>query len=177
MMKKKDRTPTQGHTVKTSERCSIAVVYTDQPSRQRAFGICDSLAGRFGPELQLEFTWWNTRYLQDSTVAQLASEAVANSDLILFSTDANATLTPEVKRWLEVGMPQSQRERAFAAYLDKHPGGARRARPSTSALDSYLRTVARQARMDYLALAPSPAAEPALEPQQGAPLSRWGINE
>ena len=162
----------------TSERCSIAVVYTDRSSRERALGICDSLAGRFGQELQLEFTWWNTRYLQDSTVARLASDALAQSDLVLFSTDDDATLTPEVKQWLEVGMqPSAERERAFAAYLEKPTGGGgRRARRYSSGLDTYLRAVARQARMDYLALAPATSETEHVE-SEGAPSSHWGINE
>jgi hypothetical protein len=180
-MRKKDHTPTEGETLDISERCSIAVVYTDRPSRQRALGLCDSLAGRFGQELQLEFTWWNTRYLEDSRVAQLASDAVANSDLILFSTDDTVTLAPEVKAWLERGMRQpDDRERAFAAYLDRNPSGpGRKEKRPASSLEDYLRTVAAKARMDYLALSPvssSEAAPARIERPRAAP-SHWGINE
>jgi hypothetical protein len=176
-MKKKDRTPMEGNTLDTSERCSIAVVYTDRPSRQRALGLCDSLAGRFGDELQLEFTWWNTRYLEDSRVAQLASNAVANSDLVLFSADETVTLAPEVKAWLERGMRQpDDRQRAFAAYVDRNTGTPpRKERRSASSLEDYLRTVATKAHMDYLAL--SPVASAAAATNTPVVPSHWGINE
>jgi len=178
-MRKKDRTPTEGDTLELSERYSIAVVYTDRPSRQRALGLCDSLAGRLAEELQLEFTWWNTRYLEDSRVAQLASDAVANSDLVLFSTDDTVTLTPEVKAWLERGLRQpDNRQRAFAAYLDRNATGPRRQESrSTSTLEDYLKAVATKARMDYLTFAPnSEAATAPTEHSRPAP-SHWGINE
>jgi hypothetical protein len=177
-MRKKDHTPTEGQTLDLAERCSIAVVYTDRPSRQRALGLCDSLAGRFGRELQLEFTWWNTRYLEDSRVAQLASDAVANSDLVLFSTDDTVTLTPGVKAWLERGMRQpDDRQRAFAAYLERKPESPRPQEKESPALEDYLRNVATKARMDYLAFAPASEPATASTPRRRPAPSHWGINE
>lgn len=157
------------HMINTSDRCSIAVVYTDRQSRERAIGLCDSLAGHLPKELQLEFTWWNTNYLRDSEVAELAGDAVANSDLVLFSSTDDATLTPEVKSCFERAIGQADdRERALAVYIER----AGKPRPSSaSSLDWYLKDVARRGGMDYLAMDDRPQ-----RPVQTAS-SHWGINE
>jgi hypothetical protein len=178
-MNKTQRKSDQGvHMINTSDRCAIAVVYTDRQSRQRAMGLCDSLAGHLPKELQLEFTWWNTRYLHDSQVAQLAADALADSDMVLVSASDAAMLAPEVKNWLERGMRQPHsRERALAAYLDKTDRQA-----DTPSLDLYLRDVARRAHVDYLTLEPPEPSQATSEQPQNISIrpsapSHWGINE
>src|SRR5688572_1395837 len=80
--------------IATPERCEVAIVYFDKPSRDRAIHLCDTLLERFKDDLDFEFTWWNVRYLTDPHIAHLASEAIANSDLIVFAAGENAELSP-----------------------------------------------------------------------------------
>ena len=159
--------------IATPERCEVAIVYFDKPSRDRAIHLCDTLLQRFKDDLDFHFTWWNVRYLTDSHIAHLASEAIINSDLIVFAAGENAELSPGVKKRLERWMRKRQgREGALAVYLEA-PSDAAQQNP----LDAYARGVAARAHLDYVA-APEPDTrrDPTFD-QFRFPTSHWGINE
>jgi hypothetical protein len=146
-------------------------VYFDKPSRDRAIHLCDTLLERFKDDLDFEFTWWNVRYLTEPHVAHLASEAIVNSDLIVFAAGENAELSPQVKRRLERWMRQRQgREGALAVYLEA---------PSTAEnpLDAYARGVAARAHLDYVAPTVAETRHHSTFDQFKFPTSHWGINE
>ena len=159
--------------IATPERCEVAIVYFDKPSRDRGIHLCDTLLQRFKDDLDFHFTWWNVRYLTDPHIAHLASDAIVNSDLIVFAAGENAELSPEVKKRLERWMRRRQgREGALAVYL-KAPSNAAEQSP----LNAYVRAVAERSHMDYLGSAATEMRHDPTFDQFRFPTSHWGINE
>src|SRR5215469_18601593 len=65
------------------EVCQVAMVYEDPATRDYAIQLCDSLSRKFQDDLEFEFTWWGFKYLSDPEIAQQASRAAAEADLIV----------------------------------------------------------------------------------------------
>jgi hypothetical protein len=165
------------------DQCEMAVVYDDQPARDRAIRLCDSLVTRFGQDPAFEFSWWNMRYLHDPELAQLAAQAAEKADLVLFSITGEVEPSAEVQQWVEKWLRRRRgHEGALVAWVKHSPEHKQRTTP----LESYLRSVARRAQMDYLPVGDSAAADQSLPlpsirstntSSMAPPPSHWGLNE
>lgn len=136
-----------GPRLDTPERCEVAVVYDDIASRVRAMHLSESLANRFEGDLDFNFTWWNIRFLKDPQISNLAEEAAAEADLVLFSIGEAAEPAPALKAWIRRWLARRQSdEGALAVLLDQTIATKDHITP----LESYLRKVADGGHMDFL---------------------------
>src|SRR5262245_45984565 len=128
-----------GRSLDIPERCEVAVVYDDVASRVRAIRLSENLTNRFAGDLDLNFTWWNIRFLRDPQIAVLAEDAAAEADLVLFSIsqvgEPAAALKDWTKRWLA---RRKSNDGALAVLLDQSVESKDQITP----LESYLRKAA-----------------------------------
>jgi hypothetical protein len=176
---------------------SVAVVYEDTGSRERALNLCHHLAQGFRAEIDFSFTWWRFRYLEDPDIAQAAAQAAAAADILLFSATRHEDLPEEVRNWTELWVPLRTRGEGVLLVLTEDTEGVEL---SASPLFRFLRNLARRATMDCLPRLPDdpwtapPVAIRNLQsradqgtrilddilrhvPPTPAPPTHWGINE
>ena len=177
----------------SAEALTVAVVYEDSATRDRAMSLCDHLVHRLWEDIDFEFSWWKCDYLSDAGIAADAAVAASHADMIIFSGDAHRELSPAVKTWTETWAARREnREGALVALIGTGNGPMQ----GTGSNHSYLRDVAQRAEMDYLTNLPDPLSEPVNGSVQGitqraapvnsvldsflqrvSPASHWGINE
>jgi hypothetical protein len=167
--------------------CAIVILYEDNPSRDAAIRLCNSLKNIFRSDLDFEITWCRFRYFNDPAVAAEAAEIAAQADLIIVSIQPAQDLPLEVKAWFERWLPHRQSSEGALVLLQSSENPN-----STLSQSSYLYLLAQRANLDYLSLSnagSSSATErmrenlalsppPALDPNRNSQnYSRSGINE
>jgi hypothetical protein len=175
------------------QSCRGVVIYEDRPTRDHALRLCDNLARKFWPDLELDFLWWKFDYLEDADLGRFAADTASESDLVIFSAHAAKELPTGVRTWIESWVNRRlNKPNALVALI----GLAEDQTQGLSPIHVYLREVARHAGMDYLPHLSGPAIGKLDTTTDGiatradrvtslldnvlhrptAP-SRWGINE
>ena len=177
----------------SAEALTVAVVYEDTATRERAMSLCDHLVHKLWEDVDFEFSWWKCDYLSDPGIAADATVAASGADMIIFSGDADQELSPAVKSWTETWAARREnREGALVALIGMGDGSSHGSGP----VRVYLRDVAQRAGMDYLTNLPDDLSEkidgtvPGITQraapvnsvlerflQRVSPASHWGINE
>lgn len=85
----------------SAELWSVVVLYEDKPTRDRAMAFCDQLVRNFWSQVEFEFRWWRLDFLTDSDLAQAAAAEARAAAILVFSSRAEAELSPVVLRWFE----------------------------------------------------------------------------
>lgn len=114
--------------------------------------VCDHLVQQFWTEIEFEFHWWRTDFLEDNAMAATAAQEAANADFIVVSSSPDRELSPIVKNWFEAWIAQrGGREGAFVDLTDTGDGSTEGAQHKKS----FLRSAAHRAMMDYLTKVPA----------------------
>ena len=170
--------------------CNGLVLYEDAPTRDLALRLCGGLSARFQSDLEFQFHWCGFKFLLAPEFGRQAGRAAVNSDLILVSLHRAEGLTFEIVSWLELWLPQRAHGEGVLVVL-QNSGDVRDTVPWQ---DTYLRSLARRAALDYLPVSglqsiqgvgdrlaedqsrqiPSEAVHP---PPHHYHSSGWGINE
>jgi hypothetical protein len=134
------------------ETWSVVVVYENTATSERAMAVCDHLVQQFWSEVEFNFHWWRTDFLEDPGMAATAASNAASADFVIFCAGTESELSPLVSEWCErwVGR-RGGREGAFVDLTEATGTPASRA-PHTQ---TYLRQIARRAMMDYLTQVPT----------------------
>ena len=176
-----------------AEALTVAVIYEDGATRDRAMSLCDHLVHKLWEDIDFEFSWWKCDYLNDPGIAADAAVAASRADMIIFSGDADRDLSPAVKTWTETWAAQREnREGALVALIGTGNGPIQ----GSGSSHIYLRDVAQRTEMDYLTNLPDPLSETVNGSVQAiasrsapvssvldsflqrvSPASHWGINE
>jgi hypothetical protein len=123
------------------------VVYEDQPTRDRALGLCDDLIRKFWSDLDVEFSWWRFDYLGDADLASQAADAAIKADLVIFSAHSAKELPLPVRSWIDLWVNRTMnRPNALVALIGVSDDQFKGLTP----IHVYLREIAQQAGMDYL---------------------------
>jgi hypothetical protein len=169
--------------------CDIAVIYEDVPSRDAAIRVSQHLSTQFAPDLELSFSWWKFKYLNDAALAAEAAEAASQADLVVFATRSDRALPVEVKDWVERWLPwRIGRDGAITALTTEaqHPDF------HSSPLGEYLASISRRAGLEVISASNlmnqdawsnirtrerevTPVLDEILH--QTHPMSHWGLNE
>ena len=132
-----------------SEPCRVLVVYEDAASQKNALELADHLRVRFGAELEIDFSWWNFKFLGNPEIAESARQAALLADILVFSMHAGSQLPAAVKHWVETWLPhRSSQTGALALLMEPLYDRNLWVNPA----DTYLNQVARRGELDYLFL-------------------------
>lgn len=169
---------------------SVAVLYEDRETRDRALNVSRQMQSRVGDKIDLAFSWWRFDFLQDGKLAEQAAHAASVADMIVVASHPGKALPVSFSDWVEGWLPhRSHRESVLVAMTGSEGVSA------DHAATRYLREIAARAKMDYLAESvllsseeaqqkASPAKRPEKSPSTRPatlkpvrPPSHWGINE
>jgi len=163
--------------------CTVVVVYEDAVTRDHAMQLCNRLTEEFKGDLQFQCTWWGTKYFCDRDIARHAAEAARDADLIIVSVH-DQELPAGVKAWFESWPAlRTASEGVLVAIGTPDETGV------MPVQDQFMRLVAQQAKLDFLALPSRPVAarlpggvgivpDPSLWEQAGDyEFREWGIND
>jgi len=130
---------------------SATILYHDAAARERAVLVCDHLVRAFLREIEFQFHWWRTDFLEDAGMAAAAADDAARAEFLIVSCPPAFESTPAVRFWLEeCAVRRAGREGALIDLT----GGNLAPTPATERTRGYLRGFARRATMDYLAQFP-----------------------
>ena len=128
-------------------QCSVAVIYNDTPSRERAIWLCHHLVREFWAEIDFKFTWWRFKYFAEMEIAEAAAEAAVESDMIVVSARAAEAMPQEIKGWFESWVfSRQKRDAALVVLTDSQS----EADVSYSPTATFLREIAHRAGMECL---------------------------
>ena len=172
------------------ERLSVAVLYEDRDTRDRALAVCQHMEAEVGNEIQLSSSWWKFEFLRDAELSGEAANAATMADMLVVAAHPGRGLPSAFTEWIESWLPRrGPQDSVLVALIGPEND------PVPDAAIEYLRGVANRARMDYVAKpllqaaagsdkrtdpavseqARRPAASRAIKPVR--PPSHWGINE
>jgi hypothetical protein len=80
---------------------SVVVVYENATTRERAMSVCDHLVRQFWTDIEFQFHWWRTDFLEVGDIATSAASDAAAADFVIVCAGAERELSPGVKAWFE----------------------------------------------------------------------------
>jgi hypothetical protein len=130
-----------------SKPCAVVSIYEDLGGRDLLLRLCDSLVQKFSDDLEFHIDWWRFKYLADPEIAMEAAHSAARADLILFASESSV-LPLEVRAWFEGWLPNRADADGALVLVQPSSEGALQ----SLSLRTYLRRLAKRARLDYLRL-------------------------
>jgi hypothetical protein len=173
----------------------LVIAYDDATTRTRAMQLYDQLAQQLLEDYDFQCSWWRIEHFLNPVLSEQAAQAAAQASMIILSLRGDRPLPPMLKAWLPRWLDKKGDQKSALVLLlcaDGQPGD------EAHYLESYLRQVAEQARMDFFAHAYPLSTEladlannssavarrtqtiaPLFEEflDQPAYIPRWGINE
>lgn len=129
------------------ETWSVVVLYDDASTRDRAMGVCHRLVQRFWEEVELQFHWWRSDFLEDEAMRCTATQDAVRADFIVVSSRPEQQFSPFVLKWFQDWIRQREgREGAFLDLTEPQAGSA----GNVQRRQLHLRRLAHRAMMDYL---------------------------
>ncbi|MGA1236974.1 MAG: hypothetical protein ACO34E_08920, partial [Limisphaerales bacterium] len=91
-----------GHTPASAGEgaCHVAVFYEDREARERAVQLGHRLVEYFWHELDFSFSWWRFRFMGEPIIAESASLAALEADILVFSAPAFSAPDLGILRWI-----------------------------------------------------------------------------
>lgn len=130
--------------------CTVVVIYEDTVTRQRALSVCDYLMQELWAQVEFDFHWWRTDFLEHEVMARAAAERAVEADFVIVCCETANELSPVVRAWFENWIEERQgRDGALLNLAHSVQPG----RP----IDRFLSSVARRGMLDYFITAPQPA--------------------
>jgi hypothetical protein len=136
-------------------------MYEDFGSGKRAKGALDYVAEEFGHELEFRHTMWRLDVLQDPKLSTLAAPALAEADLLIISLRGERQIPAKIRVLIDTWLVEkTNRDGALVALFEA------RASETHGSVYTYLASLARQHRLDFLVQAvrePEDQEEPSLK--------------
>lgn len=138
--------------------CRGAVLYEGSPGRGVAMDLFQRLSQTFHDDLHFDLTWWRFKYLSHPRIAHEAVEVAAEADLLALALPESRPLPAPIKSWLEEWSARRRRVKGGQTGALVALAKPLEPRESDEAFDdSFLRSLAERARVDFLTI-PSPGA-------------------
>jgi len=135
------------------ETWSVLVLYEDKPTRDRAMRLCDRLVTNFWADVEFDFHWWRTDFLDDPRMAEVAATAATTADIYIFSSAPESSLSPMLLKWFESW--SGERVLRDGMFLDLTDASAQAGR-MVQQKQVRLREIAARAHLDYFNRIPPP---------------------
>lgn len=145
------------------ETWSVVVLYEDKPTRDRAMLLCDRLVKHFWSDVEFDFHWWRTDFLDDPRMARIAADDATTADIFIFSSSEESALSPMFLRWFEGW--SGRREVREGMFLDLTETSAQASR-ILGQKQARLRQFAERAHLDYCNRVPPPFSGAVLNSRQ-----------
>ncbi len=130
------------------QTCTVVVIYQDAVTRERAMVACDFLMQHLWSEVEFDFHWWRTDFLEHTIMAHAAAKQAAEADFLIFCCGLERECPPTLKSWFESWV--GDRHGRDGVLLNLTTASATETGSARSA-EAFLRGVARRAMLDYLA--------------------------
>ena len=132
---------------KNSHRMVLLAAFEDSATGTRVREFCQGLSRELGSDCRLVEHVWLFSTFRLRELQEIAAEEASASDLIIISAHQAVDLAEEVRSWIELWLrPQARHPAVLLALLDAEYGEA------PTAVQSYLREVARRGGMEFLML-------------------------
>ncbi len=125
----------------------IFAVYEHDLNRKRAQLMQEELTRRLGHSLNFSVSWWRLKPFWHPKMRQLAADAIAKADIILFSLLSGGELPPALTKWIEEQLLHNATHRASLLALLETGGMIV---PRLSSAEIYLSHLASKAGVDCL---------------------------
>jgi hypothetical protein len=127
--------------------CRVVMFYENGLAHQKAEETCHQLSTQLGVHAPIfEFDHWRFHCLATPVLAQLAEEAAAEADIVLFAL-CSEEFPPEVIEWLETWTHRRTSTNGLMALVTTWPEDFM---PLTDTAKVQLEAVARRLGMDFL---------------------------
>jgi hypothetical protein len=131
---------------------SIAVIYENPPTRQRAVEFCDALVERFWAREDFDVGWWSFAELLETEAARQASEKASDADVVVFSVQPDGDLPAEITAWVEAWLQRrGDREGTLVGLTESTAENCPK--------HIYLRSIAHRGALDYFTELPCSKVE------------------
>ena len=164
-------------------RSTVVVIYDDPTTRARALTACDYLVSQLWENVELDFYWWRTDFLDDTNMSRAAAHYAIGADFLIICSTGTETRSKTLETWLESWIKERDKHEGALIDLSLLPD-------SSHPLQSVLREIAERGNFDYLASSETstshrstgklssilPASADRLL-DRSRPPSRFGLNE
>ena len=169
--------------IEKEDRSTVVVIYDDPTTRARALRACDYLVSELWENVELDFYWWRTDFLDDANMSRAAAHYAVDADFLIICSTGAEIRSKTLETWLDSWIKERDKHEGVLIDLSLLPD-------STNHLQSVLQQIAKRGKFDYLAsteLSTSnrstgklssvlPASADRL-PDRSRPPSRFGLNE
>jgi hypothetical protein len=169
--------------VEKENRSTVVVIYDDPATRARALKACDYLVSQLWENVELNFYWWRTDFLDDQNMSRAAAHYAIGADFLIICSTGTEARSKTLETWLESWISERDNREGVLIDLSLLPDPSNR-------LQSVLREIAERGKFDYLATTATstsdrptgklPSIPPASAdrlPDRSRPPSRFGLNE
>src|ERR1051325_8450972 len=84
----------------------VVIAYEDFDSGRRAMDVCKVLVAELGSEVQFRCSMWKFEVLRSPKLRRIAVADAVEADVIVVTTGLSGELPFEVKKGIEVGVPE-----------------------------------------------------------------------
>lgn len=161
--------------VEKENRSIVVVIYDDPTTRARALTACDYLVSQHWENVELDFYWWRTDFLDDANMSRVAAHYAIGADFLIICSTGMENRSKTLETWLESWIRERDKSEGALIDLSVLPDTPNR-------LTSVLQGIAARGRFDYLAsnetATSSRSTEKRLDRKSDSrPPSRFGLNE
>ena len=125
-------------------RSTVVVVYDDPITRARALTACDYLVSQLWENVELDFYWWRTDFLDDANMSRAAAHYATEADFLIICSTGTENRSKTLETWLESWILDRDKHEGALIDLSLLPDSHNR-------LQSVLREIAERGKFDYLA--------------------------
>lgn len=164
-------------------RSIVVVIYDDPAARARALTACDYLVSQLWDNVELDFHWWRTDFLDDANMSRAAAHYAIGADFLIICSTGTANRSKTLETWFESWIRERDKHEGALIDISLLPDSSHR-------LQSVLREIAERGKFDYLAsteaspgkrstgkLASALPASAERLLDHSRPPSRFGLNE
>lgn len=126
--------------------CTIVVLYDGDATRARALKACDYLVNQFWQDVELEFHWWRTDFLQDKALATVAATNGMAADFLVVCLNPDKEITGALESWFETWVTKRGGHDGALVNLTT----SLKSRTELMQIEKFLRDLSRRGNFDYM---------------------------
>jgi len=126
---------------------NVLVVYENLRQGIQTMGLCDRLAEKLAPEVELQTGFWSLDALELPDLARAARQEADQTDVLIVAVESDAALPPPFQRWLR---RWSRRQRSHQGVLAARIHGLLSKGCGYSPAFACLQQIAAEAGVDFL---------------------------
>ena len=132
--------------VEKDNRSTVVVIYDDPTTRARALTACDYLVSQLWENVELDFYWWRTDFLNDANMSQAAANSALSADFLIICSRGTENFSKILETWFESWIRERDKHEGALIDLSLVPVA-----DDPGRLPSVLRGIAKRGSFDYLA--------------------------